>query len=135
MEQKNHLEPQCITYCSTSLPRYSEIESLTNNLASEFCQKLCECIRNFDDQLDETQAVGMRLVSFGQAITFSVSQLGYTDPSLIHFYGRLENEQSVELIQHVSQINFLLTAVPRLNSVKPKPPIGFSRAARKCIVP
>jgi hypothetical protein len=125
MEEINNLEPKCITFCSSSLPRYSVVESLAENLASEFCQRLYDNIRRFDEQLDDAQAVGMRLVAFGQAITFSVSRIGYTNPSLIHFYGQIENGQSVELIQHVSQISFLLTAVPRINPTKPKLPIGF----------
>lgn len=118
-------ESKSITFCSVSMPRYSVTESLADNLASEFCQKLYESIRRFDEQLDDAHAVGMRLVAFGQAITFSVSRIGYTNPSLIHFYGQIENGQSVELIQHVSQISFLLTAVPRVNPTKPKAPIGF----------
>ena len=125
MEREKSLAAQYITYCVTALPRYSLVEALADNLASEFCQKLHNSICLFDEHLDTNLEVGLRLVAFGQAITFSVSHLSYTNPSLIHFYGRMDNDQPVELIQHVSQISFLLTAVPRLNPSIPKPPIGF----------
>ncbi len=107
------------------LPRYSMAEALNDNLASEFCRKLYTRIQQFDAQLDNRLEVGMKLVTFGQAVTFSVTRLGYTDPSLIHFYGRLDNGQPVELVQHVSQISFLLTAIPRLHPEQPKALIGF----------
>lgn len=127
MEQESRIKsPQGLAFFSGQLlTRYSMMEALADNLASEFCKKLYQHIQQFDDQLDNTREVGMCLVTFGQTITFSVSRLGYTDPSLIHFFGVLDNAQPVELIQHVSQISFLLTAIPRLNPDKPKSPIGF----------
>ncbi|MDF2501686.1 MAG: hypothetical protein K0Q77_2400 [Anaerosporomusa subterranea] len=134
MEQDvRKISPQGLMfYSAQALPRYSMVEALADNLASEFCRKLYSSIQQFDEQLDNTLEVGMRLVAFGQAITFSVSRLGYTDPSLIHFYGRLDNGQPVELVQHVSQISFLLTAIPRLNPDKPKSQIGFLRPVDAC---
>ena len=134
MEQDvRQFSPQGLAFYSAhALPRYSMVEALADNLASEFCRKLYSSIQQFDEQLDNTLEVGMRLVAFGQAVTFSVSRLGYTDPSLIHFYGRLDNGQPVELVQHVSQISFLLTAVPRLNPDKPKTLIGFHSSADAC---
>jgi hypothetical protein len=102
---------------------------LTNpDYASEFHQRLIEMICDFDKELDQEHEVGMRLVTFGQAITFHVSDIGYYNPSLIQFYGKLEDGSNVELIQHVSQISFLLMAVKRLDPSTPKPRIGFLQA-------
>lgn len=95
------------------------------NLASEFYDRLVEMINEFDDDLDETEEVGMRLVSFGQTIQFHIHDLGYYNPSLIRFYGQKEDGSDIELIQHVSQISFLLMAVKRLNPEEPKRKIGF----------
>lgn len=130
MEQDDRKDsPQELVFYSAPMPRYSVVEALADNLASEFCRKLYSNIQQFDEQLDNSLEVGIRLVAFGQAVTFSVSRLGYTDPSLIHFYGMLDNGQPVELVQHVSQISFLLTAIPRLNPNKPKTLIGFHSPA------
>ncbi|QDP99435.1 hypothetical protein FOH38_02065 [Lysinibacillus fusiformis] len=103
-----------------------DIKAPTNpNLASEFYKRLVEMINQFDEDLDETEEVGMRLVSFGQTIQFHVQDLGYYNPSLIRFFGKNEDGSDIELIQHVSQISFLLMAVKRLNPEEPKRKIGF----------
>jgi len=94
--------------------------------ASEFHKRLVEMIKRFDRQLDQEHEVGMRLVSFGQTITFHVTSMGYCNPSLIQFNGILEDGSLVELIQHISQISFLLMAVKRLNPNF----FGFCKAQR-----
>ncbi len=95
------------------------------NLADEFYRRLISWINDFHRGLDEEHEVGARLVSFGQTVTFHIDDIGYWNPSLISFQGKNENGDSVELIQHVSQISILLVALKRANSNKPKRPIGF----------
>lgn len=67
--------------------------------------------------------MGARLISFGQALTFHMMAIGYTAPSLVTFYGLTDSGDRVQLVQHVSQLSFLLMAVKKL---KEKPTrIGF----------
>ena len=66
------------------------------------------------------------LASFGQSITIHVNELSYIQPSIIIFRGVFENSQTVELLQHVNQLNFLLLKVPRLKPDEPRRPIGFA---------
>jgi Family of unknown function (DUF6173) len=119
------------------MPRQPKIEiipSSTNrlvthaedNYASEFHKRLVKWINNFDASLDEKHEVGIRLVSFGQTVTFHLQNLGYWNPSLISFTGTMESGAPVELIQHVSQISILLMKVERKDPDKPKRPIGFT---------
>jgi hypothetical protein len=96
-----------------------------SNLASEFAKKLLNRIRDFDNHLNSDEEVGMRLVSFGQTVTFHVSNLTYYNPSIVIFIGHTDEGHKVELLQHVSQISFLLIALPRLNPDQPKRSIGF----------
>jgi hypothetical protein len=96
------------------------------NLAHEFHTRLIEWINNFHRSLDEEHEAGARLVSFGQSVTFHIDDIGYWNPSLISFHGKNENGESVELIQHVSQISILLVALKRENLSQPKRPIGFA---------
>ena len=113
---------------SFNIPKIKPIDIPTNpNLASEFYKRLVKMINEFDEDLDQEHEVGMRLVTFGQTVTFHVVDLGYYNPSLITFYGKLENGSSVKLIQHVSQISFLLMAVKRLDPEVPKTKIGFCK--------
>lgn len=95
------------------------------NLASELYKHLKKRAEDFDNKLDGSQGVGVKLIPSGQSVTFQVTALGYCDPSLIIFAGVTEGGLEVQLIQHVSQLNFLLMAMPRPNPKDPKIPLGF----------
>ena len=101
------------------------IEHTENTLASVFHHRLVKSIERFDAELDGAHEVGVRLVSFGQTVVFHLEALGYSDPALISFKGRMEDGSPVELIQHVSQISILLMKLPLKDPTKPKQKIGF----------
>lgn len=96
------------------------------NLASEFYSRLVAWITEFDESLDDNHEVGVRLVNFGQAISFHLTSMGYWNPSLIKFLGITDKDEPVELIQHVTQISILLMKMPRKNLDQPKRSIGFA---------
>ncbi len=96
--------------------------------AKNIFNELIERIQNFESKLNQEHEVGMQLVSFGMSTQFSVLRLGYIDPSIIWFEGILPDGSHVELLQHVSQISFLMVALKRDDPEKPKAPIGFSPA-------
>ena len=99
--------------------------------AQNIYNELLERIQQFESALNQEHEVGIELVSFGQAAQFSVLRLGYTDPSIIWFEGVLADGSNVELVQHVSQISFLMVAIKRQHPEKPKAQIGFFRAPLK----
>lgn len=101
------------------------------NLASGFHKQLIKMIAEFENGLDEHHEVGIRLVSFGQNVTLRVEGIGYYNPSLIRFFGSAEGGASMELIQHVSQISFLLMAVKKADPANPPKRIGFKAAAEQ----
>ena len=96
--------------------------------AEGFVKRIMGEIRTFESSLDAAHEVGIRLVSFGQALTFHVTGIGFIEPSLILFHGLTDAQEPVELVQHLTQISFLLMKVKRLEPEKPKKPIGFSAA-------
>jgi len=100
-------------------------EKIEKGYASILHEQILKSINNFDEQLDSEHEVGLKLVSFGQSIQFHVTNIYYKDPYLISFHGFLDDGSPVKLIQHVSQISFLLIKVKRLNPNEPKRPIGF----------
>lgn len=116
---------------SIKYPRWPEIPRVdfeipaNPNLASEFHKRLVEWINDFDKSLDQDFEVGVRLVNFGQSVTFHLQDIGYWNPSLISFCGITDQGDPVELIQHVSQISILLIKVKRQDTSQPKRPIGF----------
>lgn len=101
------------------------LQGIAGEQASDFFEKISHYMDEFDKTLDEKHEVGIKLVTFGQSIQFAVHNLGYYNPKLICFYGVMPDGSPVELIQHVNQISFLLTTLPRKNPEQPKHPIGF----------
>jgi hypothetical protein len=91
--------------------------------ASDIYQKLEEAIINFENGLTAEEEVGIRLVSFGETITLHVTDMDYIDPLLMVFHGVTSDNRPMKLIQHISQTNFLLMAVPRLDKSRER--IGF----------
>jgi len=96
------------------------------NFASEFHKRLAKSIADFDADLDNEHEVGVRLVNFGQSVTFHLQDMGYWNPSLLFFFGVMKDGSPVQLIQHVSQISVLLMKLPRKDPSKPKKPFGFA---------
>ncbi|MFZ5997004.1 MAG: DUF6173 family protein [Nitrospirota bacterium] len=100
-------------------------KSLTDHRsAGEVCERIKEMIADFEKRIDQDHEVGIRLVNFGKEMTFHFENIAYHEPNLVRFSGFLDDKSPVELIQHVSHINFLLMAIKRLNAKRPK--IGFS---------
>lgn len=86
---------------------------------------IMERIKEFEADLDDEHEVGIKLASFGQSTTMTVTDLGYSNPSTLVFYGYV-GDQAATLIQHMSQLNFLLLAVKKADPEKPPHRIGFA---------
>ena len=93
-------------------------------LADYQYELLCQYVKEFQNELDDEHEVGLFLASFGQSILLSVTDIGYSNPSLIHFYGYY-NGMEAHLIQHINQLNYLLTPIPHSDPNKPARRIGF----------
>jgi hypothetical protein len=110
---------------SESVEKETMQERQSTELASDFFRQLSHYMDEFDKSLDQEHEVGIKLVNFGQTVQFTVQNIGYYNPKLICFYGEMPDGSAIQLIQHVNQISFLLTAVQRKNPEQPKRPIGF----------
>ncbi len=84
---------------------------------------LSKYIKDFEQTLDPQHEVGLILTNFGQSITMQVTEIGYEESVLMIFKGYVNGNFST-LIQHVSQLNFLLTAIEK-EPGRPKRTIGF----------
>ena len=87
-------------------------------------ERLILYIRNFETQLDATQEVAMGFTG-GQAGVLQIEGVGFFDPDIVTFYGRDEEGVKTQLIQHVSQLNVMLRAVPKMEPEQPPRRIGF----------
>jgi hypothetical protein len=85
---------------------------------------IMERIKDFEDELDDEHEVAIQLASFGKDILLNVTDIGYSNPNTLVFYGFV-NGNSATLIQHMSMLNFLLLAVKKQEPEKPPRRIGF----------
>lgn len=81
-------------------------------------------IVEFQKDLSDDVDVCISLASFGSNMIMQVTEIGYQNPDIMYFYGYV-NGNEAQLIQHVSQLNLLLLAVPKDNPQNPPRRIGF----------
>ena len=81
-------------------------------------------ILEFQQNLDEQHDVGLLLAHMGGNVVMEVTQVSFEEPVLMVFKGYV-NGREATLIQHISQLNFLLTTVDK-NPTKPHRTIGFT---------
>lgn len=93
--------------------------------AEPIAKHLFQEILRFQQNLPDTEDVLMMLVQFNQSTTILVENIGYIGHTMISFHGKDTNNNPIELIQHISQLNFLLTACKKLEPELPKRKIGF----------
>jgi hypothetical protein len=74
-----------------------------------------EYFEQFEAELDTGQEIAIRLASFGTEVDFRLEKIGFTLPSLITFIGVTDVGERIQLVQHVSQLSYMLRAVEKLN--------------------
>ena len=75
-------------------------------------ERIVKTINKFEENMPERLMAGVRLVSFHDTV-FSIDNVSYWNPDMIIFYGTLPGGSEIQLLQHSSQLNLLLQAVPR----------------------
>lgn len=108
------------------IPKQPDLSSIKfKDDASTICDDLISLVNQFNESLDQEHEAGIMLASFGQTVTINVTEIGYKEARLIRFKGITDNGSAVELIQHTTQLNFLLVALKREQPEEPKKQIGF----------
>lgn len=108
-------------------------QELSNNIptsrmwADEQFRILKHYIQGFEQSLDNEHEVGLMMTNFGQSVLMHVTQITYENPVLMVFKGFVEGKEAT-LIQHINQLNFLLTSV-EIEPAQTKRTIGFSEGA------
>ncbi len=91
-------------------------------------ERLILYIQNFEKQLDGSHEVAMGFTG-GDAGVLRIEGMGYFDPDIVTFYGSDATGAKTQLVQHVSQLNVMLRALPKTVEDKPANRIGFRLAA------
>lgn len=105
--------------------------TLDHHLASWMYERVVEQINVFESTLPDDMQAGGRFVTSSDGLTFSIEDVSYWNPDMLIFYGTLPSGSKVQLLQHTSQLNLLLVAVPRTDDVsQPRRRIGFEAGER-----
>lgn len=91
-------------------------------------ERLVLYVKNFEEQLDAEHEVAMGFAG-SDAGVLRIEGMGYFDPDIVTFYGADADGAKTQLIQHVSQLNVLLRAMPKRREEEPPARIGFRLAA------
>ncbi len=92
-------------------------------------ERLILYIQNFEEQLDNEHEVAMGFTGTDAGV-LRIEGIGFFDPDIVTFYGADQQGTKTQLIQHVSQLNVMLRALPRENGGPEPTRIGFRLARR-----
>lgn len=91
-------------------------------------ERLIIYIQNFEKMMDADQEVAIGFTG-SDAGVMRIEGMGFFDPDIVTFYGTDPAGGRTQLVQHVTQLNVMLRALPKpRDSVKPQR-IGFRLAA------
>lgn len=94
------------------------------NLADYACEKIIEKINEFEANIPDDMQAGGKFITFGNE-AFAIDSVTYQNPNILIFSGTTAEGETVQLIQHTSQLNLLLLAVKRNNPEEPRRKIGY----------
>lgn len=90
-------------------------------------ERLILYIQNFEEQLDAEHEIAMGFTG-ADAGVIRIEGIGFFDPDIVTFYGSDPTGTKTQLIQHVSQLNVLLRALPKQVADQEPKRIGFRLA-------
>lgn len=96
---------------SFDLPEIPRVPSAEAWADTQF-EIICRYVKAFQQTLDDTTDVGLMLTNFGQTVLMEVTSISYEYPVLMVFTGLVQGREAT-LIQHINQLSFLLTKVPK----------------------
>lgn len=92
-------------------------------------ERLILCIQAFEEGLNADQEVAVGFAGAESGV-LGIESLGYFAPDILTFDGYDEDGVRTQLIQHVSQLNVMLRAMPKPEDSDEPRRIGFDLAAR-----
>lgn len=81
-------------------------------------------LKKFEETLDDNHEVAMGFAG-GDAGVLRIEGMGYFDPDIVTFYGSDPAGGKMQLVQHVSQLNVALRALPKAVETQAAKRIGF----------
>lgn len=122
-----HSDPEAPCATKAPLPEALKQDLKGKSPARWAYERLVLYIRNFEEQLDGDHEVAMGFTG-GNAGVLKIEGLGYFDPDILTFYGADQTGARTQMVQHVSQLNVMLRALPKPKASPAARRIGFRLA-------
>lgn len=122
-----HADPSTAAASEAKLPPALMEPSTHKSPARWAYERMILYIQNFEKQLNSDQEVAMGFTGSNAGV-IRIEGLGYFDPDILTFYGSTEDGAKTQLVQHVSQLNVMLRAMPTQTQVIEPNRIGFKLA-------
>lgn len=120
-----HCDPEETSACSRPIPRALTAKPASEKSPAQWAyERIILYLRNFEEQLDNSQEVAMGFAGGGTGM-LRIEGMGYFDPDIVTFYGTEGSGGRTQLIQHVSQLNVMLRALPKPDDEPEPRRIGF----------
>lgn len=97
-----------------ALASTQENEHRKANPVIRTAENLKKYIEDFEASLDANHEVALRIASFGGVVQFHAETIGFAKPDLVTFIGVTDEGERVQLVQHYTQLSFLLKAAKKL---------------------
>jgi len=90
-------------------------------------ERIIMYLKTFEESLDNEHEAAMGFAG-GDAGVLRIEGMGYYDPDIVTFYGSDPTGAKTQLVQHVTQLNVLLRALPKAVEAAAPTRIGFRLA-------
>jgi hypothetical protein len=101
---------------------------IPRNPAEKAVERLGEQIAAFESSLTPEEEVGAILIGAPGGIVFHMTRIYAINMDLLGFEGLNEHRKPLRLVQHVTQLSILLTALPKLDSEARRIGFDFSKS-------
>lgn len=124
-----HSDPDETSPETQPLPKSVRRKAMKDKSPAEWAyERLILYIKNFEDRLDNEHEIAMGFAA-DAAGAMRIEGIGYFDPDMVTFYGVDEAGIRTQMIQHVTQLNVRLRALPRRPEQDAPRRIGFRLVA------
>ncbi|WP_282127462.1 DUF6173 family protein [Roseobacter litoralis] len=123
-----HADPNASNACAKPLPKaLTDKPAVEKSPAQWAYERIILYLKNFEEQLDNSQEVAMGFTG-GDAGVLRIEGMGYFAPDIVTFYGVDGAGSKTQMVQHVSQLNVMLRALPKPAEKSEPNRIGFRLA-------
>lgn len=122
---ETHTDPAQQEAAAVSMPKAVSDKPLNQKSPAQWAyERTVLYLKKFEEQLDNEHEVAMGFTG-GDAGVLRIEGMGYFDPDIVTFYGTDPAGGRTQLVQHVSQLNVMLRALPKAVEGAAPNRIGF----------